>query len=168
MHSLQAVLRFENAVFSLSWCKRWLIFCAFGLCALSVSAFQNTEQSPQLDLPRTRLALGMHIVDAQVAVSPLQLQKGLMFRSSMPENEGMLFDFGDSAVRCFWMKNTLIPLTAAFLDEKGRIINFADMQPFSEKSHCSKQPARYVLEMKQGWFKKRGIKAGQKMVQLQK
>ena len=81
----------------------------------------------------------------------------------MPQHEGMLFVFEQPAVQCFWMKNTLIPLTAAFVADDGTIVNLADMQPLSEASHCSERPVRYVLEMNQGWFDKRRLSAGFKL-----
>lgn len=119
--------------------------------------------SPQLDLPRTTLSAGMHRIDTQVAATPEQRQTGLMFRKEMPAYEGMLFAFEQPAVQCFWMKNTLIPLTAAFVQDDGTIANLADMKPLDETSHCSTKPVRYVLEMNQGWFAARGLKAGHKL-----
>jgi hypothetical protein len=86
-----------------------------------------------------------------------------MHRQDMPANEGMLFVFESPAVQCFWMKNTLIPLTAAFVADDGSIVNLADMQPQSLDSHCSEKPVRYVLEMNQGWFSKRGLRAGSRL-----
>ena len=88
---------------------------------------------------------------------------GLMFRSSMPVNDGMLFAFEQAGVQCFWMKNTLLPLSAAFVADDGRIVNIEDMQPQSEDSHCSAKPVRFVLEMNQGWFARRGIKPGSRL-----
>lgn len=118
---------------------------------------------PQLDLPRVRLSAGMHQIDAQVARTPGQRQIGLMHRKEMPQHEGMLFVFEQPAVQCFWMRNTLIPLTAAFVSDDGTIVNLADMEPLSEKSHCSERPVRYVLEMNQGWFDKRRLSPGFKL-----
>ncbi len=115
---------------------------------------------PQVKLPRTQLKAGMRLIDAQVAVQPEHRQVGLMHRKNMPPHEGMLFVFEQPAVQCFWMKNTLIPLTAAFVTDDGHIVNLVDMQPLSEESHCSDKPVRYVLEMNQGWFAKQGIPAG--------
>lgn len=114
-------------------------------------------------LPTTRITFGMHNVVAQVAHTPEQRQTGLMFRKEMPSHEGMLFVFERPAVQCFWMKNTLIPLTAAFVSEDGTIVNLADMTPLSETSHCSAMPVRFVLETNQGWFAKRNIKAGDRL-----
>jgi uncharacterized membrane protein (UPF0127 family) len=86
-----------------------------------------------------------------------------MHRKEMPLHEGMLFVFDTASTQCFWMKNTLIPLTAAFVADDGSIVNLADMKPQTTQSHCSTKPVRYVLEMNQGWFAKKGIKAGFKL-----
>lgn len=141
-----------------------------GVAVLAANGFgyaQNTANvppnTPQLNLPRVVLNAGMYRIDAQVAASATQRQIGLMFRREMPTHEGMLFIFEQPAVQCFWMKNTLLALTAAFLADDGSIVNVADMQPQSEQSHCSAQPVRYVLEMHQGWFAKRGLAAGSRL-----
>ena len=138
---------------------------AIVLLGLSVSwtAFSQTSDAPQLDLPRIKLSAGMHLIDTQVARTNAQRQTGLMHRPSMAQTEGMLFVFDEPATQCFWMKNTLLPLTAAFVADDGRIVNLADMKPPTTDSHCSTQPVRYVLEMNQGWFNKKGIKAGFKL-----
>jgi hypothetical protein len=86
-----------------------------------------------------------------------------MHRKSLGPNAGMLFVFDEAAPHCMWMKNTYIPLSVAFLDAQGVIINIADMTPHSEQSHCATRPAVYALEMTQGWFAQRGIKAGAKL-----
>lgn len=86
-----------------------------------------------------------------------------MQRQSMPQHEGMLFVFERAGIQCFWMKNTPLPLTAAFIADDGRITNLADMQPLDEQSHCSSEPVRFVLEMNQGWFRSKGIQAGQRL-----
>jgi len=116
-----------------------------------------------MDLPRIKLNAGMFLIDTQVAQTPEQREIGLMFRQQMPQGEGMLFVFEVPAEQCFWMKNTVLPLTAAFVAEDGTIVNLADMKPQTTDSHCSKKPVRYVLEMNQGWFAKKGIKAGAKL-----
>ena len=116
-----------------------------------------------MNLQRVELTAGMHRIDAQVAASPQERQTGLMFRREMPQHEGMLFVFEQPATQCFWMKNTPLPLTAAFVADDGSIVNLADMKPLAEDSHCSAKPVRYVLEMNQGWFARRGIKAGARL-----
>lgn len=117
----------------------------------------------QTTLPRTTLNAGMHLIQAQVASTPEQRSIGLMFRQQMPVNEGMLFVFETPAIQCFWMKNTLLPLTAAFVSDDGSIVNLVDMQPQTLDSHCSTRPVRFVLEMNQGWFSKRGLQAGARL-----
>ena len=139
--------------------KQRLSAIFFSLAA-SVALAQG---APQLDLPRTKLSAGMYLIDTQVASTATQRATGLMFRTSMPPGEGMLFMFDTPAEQCFWMKNTLLPLTAAFVADDGTIVNLVDMKPQSTDSHCSQKPVRYVLEMNQGWFEKKGIKAGAKL-----
>jgi uncharacterized protein len=126
------------------------------------------QEEPQMKLQRTALSIGMHRIDAQVALQPMERQIGLMWRKSMPAHEGMLFVFEQPSQQCFWMKNTLIPLTAAFLDDDGTIVNLADMKPQTTDPHCSNKPVRYVLEMNVGWFAKKNIKAGAKISGLPK
>jgi uncharacterized membrane protein (UPF0127 family) len=131
-----------------------------GSLFVSASVF---AQTPQLQLPRTTLSVGMFQIDAQVAQSPEERQIGLMFRTQMPAAEGMLFVFEAPTKQCFWMKNTLLPLTAAFIADDGTIVNLADMKPQTTDTHCSNKPVRFVLEMNQGWFVKKGIKPGTKL-----
>ena len=138
---------------------------AIGLLTLlamlgNASQAQNTAQ---MDLPRTKLSAGIHLIDTQLATNAEQRATGLMFRKEMPVSEGMLFVFEQASQQCFWMKNTLLPLTAAFIADDGTIVNLADMKPQTTDSHCSTQPVRYVLEMNLGWFVKKGIKAGFKL-----
>lgn len=121
------------------------------------------ESGPQLQLPRTKLTAGMHIMDVQLARTPEQRQIGLMWRKEMPQHEGMLFVFEQASTQCFWMRNTLIPLAAAFVADDGTIVNIAEMKPQSDDSHCSDKPVRYVLEMNSGWFTKRQLKPGYKL-----
>jgi uncharacterized protein len=130
--------------------------------ALIWSGVVAAQDAPQ-NLPMVKLSVGIHNIQAQLAQTPDQRATGLMFRSAMATNEGMLFAFEAPAVQCFWMKNTLLPLSAAFIADNGTVINIEDMKPQTLDSHCSKQPVRFVLEMNQGWFAKRGIKAGARL-----
>ncbi len=132
------------------------------LLVLGFSPFTQARDEPQA-LPMVQLNAGMHMVQAQLARTPEQRSIGLMHRKSMPIHEGMLFIFEEPTVQCFWMKNTLLPLSAAFIDDDGTVANIEDMKPQTLDSHCSKKPVRFVLEMNQGWFAKRGIKAGSKL-----
>ncbi|HYD97670.1 MAG TPA: DUF192 domain-containing protein [Noviherbaspirillum sp.] len=131
-----------------------LLAAAFAIA--SPSAF--SQQSAKF--PVISLTAGMHVIRAEVAANDGERQQGLMFRERMGPNEGMVFVFGAPATVCMWMKNTLIPLSVAFLDESGKIINIEDMKPQSTDSHCAKKPAHYALEMNQGWFKQKNIKPG--------
>lgn len=106
------------------------------------------------------LTAGMHVIHAEVAATEAQRQQGLMFRKAMGQNEGMVFLFGAPAGVCMWMKNTLIPLSVAFLDDDGKIVNIEDMQPNTSDSHCARKTVRYALEMNLGWFKQKNIKPG--------
>ena len=121
------------------------------------------SQQAQTNLPRVVLQAGMHQLDLQVAANPQQRETGLMHRPSMPAHEGMIFIFEQAQQQCFWMKNTLLPLTAAFIADDGVIVNLVDMQPHSTQSHCSDKPVRFVLEMNQGWFAKRNIRKGYRL-----
>ncbi|MEH3087551.1 MAG: DUF192 domain-containing protein [Xylophilus ampelinus] len=136
--------------------------CLF-LQLLLASAIARAQDTPQMNLERTVLQAGMHRIDAQVAQTPTEREIGLMQRKSMPQHEGMLFVFPEAGVQCFWMKNTVLPLTAAFVADDGTIVNLADMQPMTTDSHCSAQPVRFVLEMNKGWFARVGYKAGSKL-----
>jgi uncharacterized membrane protein (UPF0127 family) len=115
------------------------------------------------ELPLVELRAGMHLIRAEVAADYSTRGRGLMFRKSLAPNGGMLFIFDGAAIHCMWMKNTYVPLSVAFLDAQGAIINIADMQPQSEQSHCAARPAVYALEMTQGWFAERGVKPGMKL-----
>ncbi len=134
-----------------------------GALVVPLTAAAQTDGQPQLNLPRVSLRAGTFGIQAQVASTPEQMSTGLMFRREMPQHEGMLFVYPAPGMHCFWMKNTLLPLTIAFIADDGRIVNLADMKPQSLDSHCSAQPVRYALEMNQGWFAKRGITAGFKL-----
>ena len=133
------------------------------LLAALLSCAASAQEAPQVNLPRVKLAAGMHQIDAQVASTNDERATGLMFRQEMPQHEGMLFVFEEPTRQCFWMKNTLLPLSAAFVADDGTVVNVEDMKPQTLDSHCSKKPVRYVLEMNQGWFGKKGIKPGARL-----
>jgi len=132
--------------------------------ALSLAASSALAQNaPQPKLDTITLSAGMHNIRAEVARTPMQTQTGMMFRREMAQHEGMLFVFDSVERRCFWMKNTVLPLSIAFIADDGRVVSLADMKPQTEESHCSAEPVRFALEMNQGWFAKRGIKPGFKL-----
>ena len=129
------------------------------LLALVIAAAPAAAQP----LPVVQLNAGMHLIRAEVAADFASRAQGLMYRSAMPSNAGMLFIFDDAAAQCMWMKNTLIPLSVAFIDEHGTVINIEEMAPRTEDSHCARRPAVYALEMNGGWFAARGIKPGSRI-----
>lgn len=124
----------------------------------------SCHPKPKSDLPVVALKVDGHEIWAEVANKESTRSSGLMFRQSMDWNNGMLFVFPDSATRAFWMKNTLIPLSIAFMDEKGVILNTPEMEPQNEESIWSKGPAKFALEMNGGWFTKEGVKPGDVIV----
>ena len=137
------------------------LLLALAAAAVPPAAAQPAEPNPPL--PHVFLQAGIHRIKAEVADTPAERSRGLMMRKSLQPNSGMLFEFERAAVHCFWMKNTLIPLTIAFLDEDGTIVTLADMQPHDESSHCPAKPVRRALEMEQGWFKAKGLKVGDRI-----
>ena len=130
-------------------------FAVVSLCLLAVAA--------RAEMPEIALALDGHKLTAEVAHTDADRALGLMHRRMLPENRGMLFVFPYTAQQSFWMMNTHISLSIAFIDEHGAIVNIADMKPLTTDPHPSAKPAKYALEMNQGWFAKRGIKAGAKI-----
>lgn len=133
------------------------------LSASLAGAQPSAEATEAQHLPVVQLGAGMHIIKAEVAQTPREHTIGLMFRTSMGSNEGMIFAFPQVGKQCFWMKNTLIPLAVAFVADDGRIVNLDEMQAQTENPHCSSEPVRFVLEMNKGWFSKHGLKAGDKL-----
>ena len=115
------------------------------------------------EMGRLELTAGFHRIEAEVAATDQNRQVGLMNRKSMPVQRGMLFVFNHENTHCMWMRNTLLPLSVAFMDAGGTIINIEDMQPQTEENHCARRPARFALEMNLGWFAQRGIKPGTKL-----
>jgi uncharacterized membrane protein (UPF0127 family) len=111
-------------------------------------------------MPRLDLSAGLYRIDAEVAADQANRMQGLMNRKNLPAHQGMLFVFPSAERHCMWMRNTLIPLSVAFLDEEGRIINIENMKPHTENNHCAASPARFALEMNLGWFFAKGLKPG--------
>ena len=127
-----------------------------------------TNASAQYEVPQIELTAGMYRIEAEVMATPERRATGLMRRAEMPQQHGMLFVFPQEQRHCMWMKNTLLPLSVAFLDRTGKIINVEDMQPQSENNHCAAGDARYALEMNIGWFKTRGLSRGAHIVGVEK
>ncbi|MEO6919934.1 MAG: DUF192 domain-containing protein [Collimonas sp.] len=128
----------------------------------SIAAFTALPASAQesQQLPTISLNIGIHVIKAEVAHSDEQREQGLMFRKKMGANEGMVFVFDTPAGICMWMKNTLIPLSVAFIDKKGAILNVEEMKAQTLDSHCAQGAASYALEMNKSWFKDKNIKPG--------
>lgn len=140
----------------------------FRFAALLTSALFLQDASAQQRFPTTTLNIGIHLIQAEVALRDEERAQGLMFREQLGQNEGMVFRFPESRPVCMWMKNTLVPLSVAFIDDGGTIINIEDMQPQTQDAHCAKKPARYALEMNQGWFRQKNVKPGTKIGGLPK
>jgi uncharacterized membrane protein (UPF0127 family) len=111
-------------------------------------------------LPIIELKAGMYRIEAELADTPAARQTGLMYRTFMPTNTGMLFVFPEKAIHCFWMRNTKLPLTIAFIDDDGKIVNLSDMEPETQNNHCPRGPVRFALEMNQKWFTQRALGTG--------
>ena len=119
-----------------------------------------TEEIQRNSLPKREIYVGSVPALVEVASTPLQRDMGLMFRKSLAENSGMIFVFPDCGHRGFWMKNTHIPLSIAFADDSGKILNIESMKPHDMLSKYSSGPARYALEMNDGWFERNQIQPG--------
>ncbi|GAA0829612.1 MAG: hypothetical protein CL858_06690 [Cupriavidus sp.] len=132
------------------------------LLAIGATALTGLAHA-QAAMPVIPLTAGMYAIQAEVAATPEQRERGLMYRKSMPANAGMLFLFDEKAGHCFWMKNTNLPLSIAFLADDGSIVNIEDMAPQTEDNHCPRAAVRYALEMNKGWFAQKGIKPGAKI-----
>lgn len=140
--------------------KKAVFFVAISAYSLLLAAHNSAFSQEGAKLPIMELTVGIHVIKAEVAANDAQRQQGLMHREKMAQNEGMLFVFDGPAKVCMWMKNTRIPLSVAFIDMDGKIVNIEDMKPHSLESHCGKRLVRYALEMNQGWFLQKNINPG--------
>lgn len=160
---------FKTAFFKAATLRAASVALAATALALPLSASAQRlpgpqhQAGPQAPLPTAQLSAGIHIIRAEVANTEATRRDGLMFRKELPGNDGMLFVFERPDVQCFWMRNTLLPLSIAFIADDGTIVNIEDMAPQTEDPHCAKKPVRYALEMAQGWFDQHGITAGRKL-----
>ena len=139
------------------WVRRIVAVSVLGAASLAAA-----QQAPQ-SLPQIKLSAGIHVINAELATTPQPREIGLMHRTAMATGDGMLFVFERPGQQCFWMRNTLIPLSIAFLADDGSVVNIDDMAPQTLDGHCSAKPVRYALEMNKGWFAKRGIKPGARL-----
>ena len=139
--------------------KRITLLALFGLVPPALG---------QVQAPPLELSAGVHRIEAEVAATWDSRAQGLMHRHALPPNRGMLFVFPETQAHCMWMRNTLIPLSVAFLDDKGAIVNIAEMKPETLDNHCAAKPVRYALEMNAGWFRQKGIRPGARIFGIDK
>ena len=142
----------------------------FGLVSLALSLFLGffglttaglaQNSSPNPGLPVIELKTGIYRLQVEVAATPQARQTGLMYRTVMAQNAGMLFIFEQKAGHCFWMSNTKIPLSIAFIGDDSKIVNIEEMQADTTNNHCPKAPIRFALEMNQKWFAERALGPG--------
>lgn len=141
---------------------------AFTFATVATSGVAHAQQMPPGakqpgEFPRVKLTAGMFVIDAAVAANDADREQGLMYRTQLAPNEGMLFVFGENAVHCFWMKNTLIPLSIAFMRADGTVTDIDEMDAETTNNHCPRNNGTYALEMSKGWFTSKGIKPGTKI-----
>lgn len=120
------------------------------------------------EFPAISLNAGLYVIRAEVANTFETRARGLMYRESLGPNQGMLFVFPAVERHCMWMKNTPLPLSVAFIDERGEVVSVSEMAPHTETPHCAAKPARFALEMSKGWFAAKGVRAGSKIQGLDK
>jgi len=161
--AVNLVSRFFNQQINLGKLARACVI-ALGLPFAALPLAQAQTMPPGAkqpsDFPRAKLTAGMYVIDAAVAANDADREQGLMYRTQLAPNEGMLFVFNENAVHCFWMKNTLIPLSIAFIRADGTITDIDEMQAETENNHCPRNNGVYALEMPKGWFAAKGIKPG--------
>jgi len=145
--------------------RAFLIAMLLPLASITLAEAQTLPPGAKQpsDFPRAKLTAGMYVIDAAVAANDADREQGLMYRTKLGANEGMLFVFNENAVHCFWMKNTLIPLSIAFIRADGTITDIDEMQAETENNHCPRNNGVYALEMPKGWFAAKGIKPGVKI-----
>ena len=139
---------------------RWLVALAIFVVAVGAT---DDARAAELQTLEIATKTGVQVFSVEVATTEEEKRTGLMYRKEMPAHEGMLFVFEQPSQQCFWMKNTLLPLSVAFVADDGTIVNIEEMAPQTLDSHCSQKPVRYVLEMNKGWFARKGIKPGSKL-----
>ncbi len=171
LHSLRALrapFSFAESIRRASVVRRLralLVAILLPLAALSLAQAQTMPPGAKQpsDFPRAKLTAGMFVIDAAVAANDADREQGLMYRTQLAANEGMLFVFDENAVHCFWMKNTLIPLSIAFIRADGTITDIDEMDAETTNNHCPRNNGVYALEMSKGWFTAKGIKPGMKI-----
>lgn len=145
----------------------WLITTigrqALGQSVWSLHQAHASTSGPGPSQGVVELTLAGKRLDAELADTPELRSRGLMYRTYLGPDQGMLFIFDQAERHCMWMRNTPLPLSVAFIDASGRIINLADMTPFSDTAHCASRPARYAVETRLGWFARNGVGTGDRV-----
>lgn len=131
-----------------------------GSAVFQLTANAIARHQPQSPLPTTQVQVGGETLTVELATTEAQIERGLMFRRTLTANQGMLFVYANAQERTFWMKNTSLPLAIAFLDDAGRIIHIAEMQPYDQSLTPSQGLARYALEVHTGWFAAHRVQIG--------
>jgi uncharacterized membrane protein (UPF0127 family) len=144
---------------------RYVKSCSYfaKIAIVIIATTLSAHADPLITYP---LRIKNHEIRAEIANTEQARLQGLMFRDKLAENSGMIFLYPRAEATAMWMKNTRIALSVAFIDASGRILNIADMEPFSEEAHASSGAAAYALEMNRGWFRKQGIKPGDRVERL--
>lgn len=135
---------------------------ALALTALLASSGALAQGAAD-QVPTVQLSAGIHLIHAELADDDYARTRGLMYRQGLAPNHGMLFVFDRPELQCMWMRNTLIALSVAFLDDDGTIVNIEEMKPQTDQSHCARRPVRYALEMSAQWFSRHGIVPGSRL-----
>ena len=148
--------------------QRRLLLVVSIAVSIAASATSAVAQDAPTEFRVIPLSAGIHVIRAEVAAEDAERERGLMFRQQLGPSQGMVFLFDRPATQCMWMRNTLIPLSVAFIDNDGRVLNVEEMAAQTDDNHCAAGPARYALEMNKGWFAKHGIVAGAKISGLPK
>ena len=141
-------------------CKNFARLCAASLFALVIFASCSSQKPALIEIPIERDGAVIAVVKAEIARTNEERAQGLMYRDKLPDGEGMLFVFERDDILSFWMKNTYIPLSIAFITHDGKIIDIKNMYPKDETSVTSSRSVRYALEVPQGWFARAGVKEG--------
>jgi uncharacterized protein len=132
--------------------------------AMALAALAALARAGGRTLPTRPLTAGVHLITAEVAADEQARETGLMFRHGLEPNHGMLFVFDPAMKACMWMRNTLIPLSVAFIDRDGRVVNIEEMQANTDQVHCARHEVPFALEMAHGWFSERGLRPGQTVI----
>ena len=148
-------------------CAGLVLSLCLGMLNPSAARAQSPAQG-SVNFPVVTLNAGIYVIRAELANTYETRMQGLMFRKALGPNEGMIFVFPENEKHCMWKKNTLVPLSVAFIDAKAQVVSIHDMEPQTEMSHCAAAPARYALEMAAGWFRVKGIARGARISGIDK